>query len=171
MISRLLGDKGIREFASAAARLKRERPDVEIALVGWRDESPDSISQAELDAIVGAGVMFLGKLDDVRDALGGCSVYVLPSYREGTPRSVLEALAVGRPIITTDAPGCRETVVDGDNGLLVPPRDANALYRAMLRLADDPALRARMAENSRRLAEAKYDVRQVNRAILDAAGL
>ena len=171
MISRLLRDKGIREFAAASARLKRERPEVQISLAGWRDESPDSISQAELDAIVGAGVTFLGKLDDVRSALAACSVYVLPSYREGTPRSVLEAMSVGRPIITTDAPGCRETVVDGENGLLVPPRDTNALYEAMAKLADDPALRARMAERSRRLAEAKYDVHQVNRAILDAAGL
>ncbi len=171
MISRLLGDKGIREFAAASARLKRERPEVEIVLNGWRDESLDSISQAELDALVEGGVTFLGKLDDVRGALAECSVYVLPSYREGTPRSVLEALAVGRPIITTDAPGCRETVVDGENGLLVPPRDANALYDAMMRLADDPTLRGRMAENSRRRAEAKYDVREVNRAILDAAGL
>jgi glycosyltransferase involved in cell wall biosynthesis len=171
MISRLLRDKGIREFAAASARIKRERPEVEISLVGWRDESPDSISQHELDAITASGVTYLGKLDDVRPALAACSIYVLPSYREGTPRSVLEAMAVGRAIITTDAPGCRETVVDGENGILVPARDADALYDAMLRLAVDAGLRSRMAESSRRLAEAKYDVRQVNRAILDAAGL
>jgi len=171
MISRLLRDKGIREFAAASARLKQERPDVEISLVGWRDESPDSISQQELDAITASGVTYLGKLDDVRPALAACSSYVLPSYREGTPRSVLEAMAVGRPIITTDAPGCRETVVDGENGILVPPRDADALYDAMLGLAVDAGLRSRMAESSRRLAEAKYDVRQVNRAIMEAAGL
>ena len=171
MISRLLRDKGIREFAEASARLKRERPHVELSLVGWRDESPDSISETELEAICDAGVTFLGKLDDVRPALGACSVYVLPSYREGTPRSVLEAMAVGRAIITTDAPGCRETVIDGDNGLLVPPRDAGALYHAMAKLADDGGLRSRMAESSRRIAEAKYDVHQVNRAILEAAGL
>ena len=171
MISRFLRDKGIREFAEASARLKRERPEVEISLVGWRDESPDSISQPELEAIVASGVTCLGKLDDVRPALAACSVYVLPSYREGTPRSVLEAMAVGRPIVTTDAPGCRETVVEGDNGLLVPPRNSEALYQALRRLTDDGDLRSRMAESSRRLVEAKYDVNEVNRAILEAAGL
>ena len=121
--------------------------------------------------MISGGIRFLGRLDDVRPALSDCSVYVLPSYREGTPRSVLEALAVGRPIITTDAPGCRETVVHGENGLLVEPRDADSLYDAMLRLCDDPSLRSGMAIRSRRVAEAKYDVRQVNRAILEAAGL
>jgi len=171
MISRLLRDKGIREFAAASKRLKQARPDASISLVGWRDESPDSISQAELDAMVAGGTSFLGKLDDVRPALAECSVYVLPSYREGTPRSVLEALAIGRPVITTDAPGCRETVVDGENGLLVPPRDAESLYEAMLRLADDQCFRMRMAAKSRTIAEDKYDVRQVNLAILEAAGL
>ena len=171
MISRLLRDKGIMEFAEASARLKRERLDVDFSLVGWLDKSPDSISKAELDAIVGAGVSFLGKLEDVRPALAACSVYVLPSYREGRPRSVLEAMAVGRAIITTDAPGCRETVVEGDNGLLVRPRDANDLYDAMVTLADDHELRTRMAKASRRLAEAQYDVHQVNRSILEAAGL
>jgi glycosyltransferase involved in cell wall biosynthesis len=118
-----------------------------------------------------AGIDFLGRLEDVRPALEACSVYVLPSYREGTPRSVLEALAVGRPVITTDAPGCRETVIEGENGLMVPPRDSEALYAAMLRLCDDRELRERMGKRSRRLAETKYDVREVNRTILQLAGL
>jgi glycosyltransferase involved in cell wall biosynthesis len=116
MIARLLGDKGIREFAAAAARVKKRYPAVPVRLVGFLDQTPDSISQSELDAIIASGVEFLGKMDDVRPAIAGCSVYVLPSYREGTPRSVLEAMAMGRAIITTDAPGCRETVVDGQNG-------------------------------------------------------
>jgi glycosyltransferase involved in cell wall biosynthesis len=113
----------------------------------------------------------LGRLDDVRPALSDCSVYVLPSYREGTPRSVLEAMAVGRAIITTDAPGCRETVIDGVNGLLVPPRDADALYEAMLRFVAEPALAAAMGEQSRRIAEKRYDARKVSADMLRHIGL
>lgn len=171
MISRLLRNKGIREFAAAARRLSAERPDVQIALVGYADGSPDSLTRRELDELIGSGVTFHGKLDDVRPALAECSVYVLPSYREGTPRSVLEAMATGRAIITTDAPGCRETVVDGVNGLLVPPRDAEALYGAMRRFVDQPELAGPMGEESRRIAETRYDVRNVNADILRHVGL
>jgi glycosyltransferase involved in cell wall biosynthesis len=171
MIARFLKDKGIREYGEAAARLKRERPELRMMLVGWADESPDCIAPRELQAMTAAGIDYLGQMDDVRPALAECSVYVLPSYREGTPRSVLEAMATGRAIVTTDAPGCRETVVDGANGWLVPPRDPEALYRAMRRFADDPALCAPMGAESRRLAELKYDVHRVNEAILDHAGL
>src|SRR5207253_2073385 len=84
---------------------------------------PDGISTDELDSMIEGGVEYLGKMDDVRPAIADASVYVLPSYREGTPRSVLEAMAMGRPVVTTDAPGCREPVVDGENGFLVPLRD------------------------------------------------
>lgn len=166
MIARLLGDKGVREYGEAALRLKREHPHVRVALAGHLFPSPDCIRQTELDAFVAGGLEFLGHLDDVRPALGACRVYVLPSYREGTPRSVLEALAAGRAVITTDAPGCRETVNDGENGILVPPRDADALYRAMLRFIEEPALAVRMGAESRRLATEKFDVRAVNDAIL-----
>lgn len=171
MIARFLRDKGIREFAEASTRLKRKFPQVRIKLAGWLDESPDSISQPELDAMIEGGIEHLGRLQDVRPALADCSVYVLPSYREGTPRSVLEAMATGRPIVTTDAPGCRETVVDGHNGLLVPTRDSDALYVAMCHLVESPDLLGPMAAASRRLVEQKYDVRQVSQAVLDYAGL
>lgn len=171
MIGRFLRDKGVREYAEAAARLKRDFPAVRIALVGWADESPDSLSAAEMEALIRSGIDNLGHLEDVRPAIAGCSVYVLPSYREGTPRSVLEAMAMGRAVITTDAPGCRETVVEGDNGFLVPPRDSEALYRAMRRFVDEPALCAAMGMASRRLAERRFDVRKVNRAIIEHAGL
>lgn len=171
MIARFLRDKGIREFAEASRRLKLLYPDVRIKLVGWRDESPDSISQTELDAMIRSGIECLGQLDDVRPALGDCSVYVLPSYREGTPRSVLEAMAVGRAIITTDAPGCRETVVDGCNGFLVPVQDADALFVAMRDLVENPSRIEAMGEASRRLAEERYDVSKVNKAVLEFAGL
>ena len=171
MIARLLKDKGIREFAEAAKRLKATHPDVPIALVGDLDPSPDSLTRAELDALTRCGIEWKGHLADVRPAIAECSVYVLPSYREGTPRSVLEAMATGRAIVTTDAPGCRETVQDGENGILVRPRDADSLFAAMERFVDEPALAAKMGAASRKLAESKYDVRKVNATLLRHLGL
>jgi glycosyltransferase involved in cell wall biosynthesis len=171
MIARLLGDKGIREFAEAAKKLRREHPEVPVALVGYLDPSPNSLTRAELDELVACGIRFHGRLDDVRPALAECSVYVLPSYREGTPRSVLEAMAMGRAVVTTDAPGCRETVIDGVNGVLVPPRDAEALYSAMLRFIAEPGLAAAMGEQSRRIAETRYDARKVSADMLRHIGL
>lgn len=167
LVARLLRDKGVPEYAAAAKRLKAAHPDVPVALVGYLDPSPDSLTQAELDAIVRDGVDHKGKLDDVRPAIAAASVYVLPSaYREGVPRSVLEAMAMGRAIITTDAPGCRETVREGVNGFLVPPHDPDALFEAMMRFVRDPALIARMGAASRRMAEERFDVRKVNGDIL-----
>lgn len=171
MIARFLSDKGIREYGEAAIWLKREYPGLSVRLVGWLDSSPDAISRAELDRMAEGGVELLGRMSDVRPAIAGCSVYVLPSYREGTPRSVLEAMAMGRAIITTDAPGCRETVVEGYNGFLAEPRSAESLYRAMKRFADDPGLAARMGPKSREIAEGKYDVHEVNGELLRHAGL
>lgn len=173
LISRLLGDKGVREFAEAARRIRATAPDARFQLVGWIDENPDSITQAELDDWVSSGVVeFLGKLADVRPAIAGCTVYVLPSaYREGTPRTVLEAMAMGRPIITTDAPGCRETVIEGENGYLVPVRSVDALAVAMQRFVDDPSLAQRMGRRSRQIAEDRYDVHKVNAVMLHEMGI
>ncbi|HYG46367.1 MAG TPA: glycosyltransferase family 4 protein [Allosphingosinicella sp.] len=171
MIARFLRDKGISEFAAAAARLKAEFPEVRIRLAGWLDESPDSISRAELDAIIASGVEDLGMLADVRPAIAASSVYVLPSYREGTPRTVLEAMAIGRAVITTDAPGCRGTVVDGENGFLVPVQDSGALYVAMRRFVEQPELARRMGEASLRLVREKFDVNKVNATVLERTGL
>ncbi|MDQ2878026.1 MAG: glycosyltransferase family 4 protein, partial [Pseudomonadota bacterium] len=152
MIARLLGDKGVREYGAAAARLKQLYPQARFALAGYLDPSPDSITQDELDAMVAGGIDFLGKLEDVRPAIAACNVYVLPSYREGTPRSVLEAMAMGRAIITTDAPGCRQAVADGVNGRLVRPRDATALTTAMEDFIENPAMIASMGAASRERA-------------------
>ncbi|WP_114953008.1 glycosyltransferase family 4 protein [Sphingosinicella terrae] len=171
MIARLLKDKGIREFAIAANRIRREHPEVRVSLVGYLDPSPDSITPEELETIKAGGIEFLGKLDDVRPAIAGCRVYVLPSYREGTPRSVLEAMAMGRAVITTDAPGCRETVIDGTNGYLVPVQDAEGLYHAMKKFVLDPALAEHMGMESRRIAEQRYDARKVSADILGHLGL
>jgi len=170
-IGRLLGDKGVREYAQAARLLKRSHPQVLCMLVGWIDSNPDAITQIELDDWVANGsIEFLGRLADVRPAIEACSVYVLPSYREGTPRTVLEAMAMGRAIVTTDAPGCRETVVHGDNGFLVPVQDVEALAQAMRRFIDEPDLQRRMGARSRQLAEDKYNVHKVNAVMLAGMG-
>ena len=172
LIARLLGDKGVREYTKAAREVKKVYPNAEFDLVGWIDENPDSISQVELDSWVGAGtVNFFGRLSDVRSAIRECSVYILPSYREGTPRTVLEAMAMGRPVITTDAPGCRETVVDGDNGFLVPIKNHKALAKAMLRFIEQPDIITKMGLRSREIAEVKYDVNKVNAQMLIGMGL
>jgi len=172
LIARLLGDKGVREYVEAARRVRARYPEVIFSLVGWIDENPDAIRKDELDSWVKEGVVeYLGRLNDVRPAIANCSVYVLPSYREGTPRTVLEAMAMGRAIITTDAPGCRETVVDGDNGFLVPVKAVDKLVDAMLRFIEQPELTVCMGRRARQIAEEKYDVDRVNAVMLQEMGV
>lgn len=168
MVARLLVHKGVREYISAARTVKTRYPSVLFKLAGWIDENPASISADELTALVDEGVVeFLGKLSDVRPALAQCSVFVLPSYREGTPRTVLEAMSVGRPIITTRAPGCRQTVIDGYNGYLVDVQDAESLASAMLAVIEDPGLVQTMGAHSRKLAVQKFDVAKVNEEMVN----
>ena len=173
LIARLLGDKGVREYADAARRIKQLHPATRFRLVGWIDDNPNSIRQSELDAWTGEGTLeHLGRLNDVRPAIAQSSVFVLPSYyREGTPRTVLEAMAMGRAIITTDMPGCRETVVNSENGYLVPPRSVDALVGAMLQFVEKPGLASAMGRRSRQIAENKYDVHAVNAVMLGEMGL
>ena len=172
MISRLLGDKGVREYAQAAMQLKAQNPTAVFRLAGWIDENPNAIAQQELEAWVSSdAIEYLGKLDDVRPSLAECSVFVLPSYREGTPRSVLEAMAIGRAIITTDAPGCRETVKQGVNGFLIPIKNFAALADAMQICINQPELVAKMAQSSLQIVVEKYDVYKVNKHMLSEMGL
>jgi glycosyltransferase involved in cell wall biosynthesis len=173
LIARLLKDKGIREYVAAAQQVRSRHPGARFQLVGWLDQgNPAAISARELRAwLTDGAVEYLGELEDVRPAIVAASVYVLPSYREGTPRTVLEAMAMGRPIVTTDVPGCRETVQDGVNGYLVPMKDVGALAGAMGRFAEEPGLIPKMGRASRRMAEVKYDVHKVNQAILEAMRL
>ena len=172
LIARLLGDKGIREYAAAARTLRRRYPQVRCRIAGWIDDNPDAIAQSELDEWTASGdIEYLGRLMDVRPALADCHVYVLPSYREGTPRTVLEAMAMGRPIITTDAPGCRQTVQSGDNGFLVAVGSADELVQAMSRFVDDQGLIDRMGQRSRAIAERQFDVDKVNAVMLQQMGL
>ena len=173
MLSRLVADKGVREYVDAARRVRAVYPDARFRLAGGLDPNPASVSQAELDAWVAEGTIeYLGPIQPVQPELANCRCYVLPSYREGTPRSVLEAMASGRPIITTDAPGCRETVEHGVNGLLVPPRDAAALAKAMEELLAAPEARVQsMADESLRMVRDRFEVNRVNDEILEILGL
>lgn len=172
LIARLLIDKGVREYAEAAKIIKAQYPQAEFHLVGWIDDNPAAITQAELDTWIDNKTLnYWGKLSDVRPAIAKSSVYVLPSYREGTPRTVLEAMAMGRAIITTDAPGCRETVTDGDNGFLVEVKSVESLVKAMEKLILQPELIAKMGSRSREIALHKYDVHQVNTHMMQEMGL
>ncbi len=168
MIARVLAEKGVREFAAAARKVKEHHPDAKFTLVGWIEANPSAIQQEEVEGWVKEGILeWPGATKDVRPYIEACTVYCLPSYREGTPRTVLEAMAMGRPIITSDAPGCRETIVDGEQGFLIPVKDADALAQRMMELADDRALAERFAKAARIRAEEKYDVHKVNEAVLE----
>ena len=169
---RLLVEKGIREYCQAAYRLKNRYPEAMFQIAGGLDSNPGSIRPDELRQWQAEGVIeHLGVLDDIRPAYEGARVFVLPSYREGTPRTVLEAMAMGRPVITTDAPGCRETVVDGENGFLVPVRDTDSLAKAMERFIIHPETADQMGEKGRRMAVRKYDVNDVNAVIMTVMGI
>lgn len=168
MIARLLRDKGVYEYVEAARLAKRARPDVRFRLVGPFDSNPTSVKPAEVEAWVREGIIdYRGAVDDVRPEIAAAHVFVLPSYREGTPRTVLEAMAMGRPVITTDVPGCRETVVHGENGLLVAARDAKALAGAMEGVLD-PTVRGRMASAALSRVRSRFDKNAVALATLDA---
>lgn len=172
LVARLLEDKGIREYFHAARKLKRQYPHARFQLVGDFDENPKSIRPDELKSWISEGVIeYLGYLEDVRPAYANAMVFVLPSYyREGTPRTVLEAMASGRPIITADAPGCRETI-NGKNGFLVPVKSSEALADAMEIFIQDTSIAERMGNESVKFACEKYDVRKVNAVIMGAMGL
>ncbi len=173
LIARLIAEKGVQDYVQAAKLLHARYPKAQFHLVGPYDPSPLAIKPDEVEAWVNEGyILYHGETNDVRPYIAQASVYVLPSYyREGTPRSVLEAMSMGRPIITTDTPGCRETVINGINGILIPPRDHMALADAMERFLIDPELIAPMGQQSRELAISKYDVHRVNGVILRTMGL
>jgi glycosyltransferase involved in cell wall biosynthesis len=172
LIARLLRDKGIVEYVEAAKRLRAEHPQARFRLLGPLDPNPAGLSAAVLERWRAEGAIeYLGEAEDVRPHLRESTVYVLPSYREGMPRTVLEAMAIGRAIVTTDVPGCRETVVEGDNGFLVPARDVGALASAMQRFITQPELAITMGARSREVAEQRFDVHRVNAAMLEAMDL
>lgn len=164
MLSRVMFSKGIREYLEACEIVKEKHPEVRLMLLGACEGIQDSISPEVLQNYVDRGIIeHFGETDTVADYYKQCSVYVLPSYREGTPRTVLEAMAMGRPIITTDAPGCRETVIDGKTGFLVPVMDANAVAEKMMEFINKPELITQMGKQSHNYCKEKFDVEKVNK--------
>jgi len=158
--ARLLGDKGVREFAAAAEILKNAGHVARFVLVGRRDpDNPTDIGEETLRGWIGSGaVEYWGFAEDMPAMLARSHIIVLPSYREGLPRGLIEAAATARAIVTTDVPGCREVVREGENGLLVPLRDARATAAAIARLLGDPALRRQFAARGRMIAETEFSV-------------
>lgn len=164
LVARMLWDKGVGEFVDAARQLHQQGVPARFVLVGGPDPgNPTSISESTLRAWHGHdGIEYWGQREDMPAVLRLAHIACLPSYYgEGLPKSLLEAAAAGLPIVTTDAPGCREVVTNGDNGVLVPPRDAAALADALRRLIADAGLRAQMGARSRERALAEFSQTQV----------
>ena len=170
MIARLVKYKGVGEFCAAAETLKRRFPDCRWRLIGPEEGGPAGFPAAQL-AKYRRSVDYGGPSDDIAAEIAACHVYVLPSYGEGMPRTVLEALATGRPIITTDTRGCRDTVDEVVNGKLVPVGDAGALADAMAYFIERRDMLPAMGRASRHKAERTFDVRLVNEATLSALGI
>ena len=173
-LARLIAEKGIREYVAAARRVKQQFPDAVFQLAGHLEpDVPKAVSEAELEEWRNEGTIeYLGYVDDVRSTIAQSSIYVLPTYyREGTPRSILEALSTGRPIITTGAPGCRGTVESGVNGWLVAPKQVDDLAEAMIWMIENKERWPAMGLKSRQLAVEKYEVKVVNRIIMEGMGL
>lgn len=175
LISRLLVSKGIRDFVAAARAVRARHPRTRFKLVGQLEAAghPDAVTRVELDAWIAEGLIeYVGFTDDVAGVLAATTVFVLPSYyREGVPRTNLEALAMGLPVVTTNWVGCRDTVEDGVNGFLVEPKDPVALADRLERYLVDPDLIERHGRASRAHAERTFDIARVNALMLDALGL
>lgn len=172
-IGRLLKEKGIFEYLAAAKMIKKIYPHVNFTVLGKADHtSPNALSDDELQSCIDNGLIdYPGHVDSVLKWIESCSVFVLPSYREGVPRSTQEAMAVGRPVLTTDVPGCRETVIDGENGFLIPPFNVEALVEKMIWFIANPEKIEPMGLASRKMAEERYDVNKVNARLLKIMGL
>ena len=165
MVSRLLWAKGVGEFIEAASAIRKTRKDIVFTLVGVPDkENPGAVPYKQAAAWRATGIIdWWGYREDIADVWAHSHIAVLPSwYREGLPSALLEAAACGRPIVTTDVPGCRQAVCHGENGLLVPARDARALADAIVALADDPALRVSMGAAGRRRTEIEFSAARVH---------
>lgn len=167
-IARLLAEKGIFEYLEAARLVKNQHPNVEFVVLGGLDpDNPAALSKKQLDEVIKEGVViYPGHVSNVPEWVADSHVFVLPSYREGVPRSTQEAMAIGRAVITTDVPGCRETVVDGVNGFIVPPFDAQALAEKMIYLIENPSEITKMGNESHRIAVDKFDANKVNQRLM-----
>ena len=160
MIARLLRTKGVAEFCDAAQQVRHQYPEVLFVLVGAEDLSRDGFPCKELQRYIDAGtVQWIRESNEVECYYNACSAYVLPSYREGLPVTIMEAMASGRPVITTDVPGCRTTVTDGLDGLIVPSKNVDALAKAMIRLLQSPVLVQELGTAARRTAVRRFDTK------------
>ncbi len=168
MLSRMMYCKGIREYLKAAEMVKQKYPNVSFSLLGNIENIQNSVSKGEIAYYVNKGVItHYGECEDVVPYYHACSVFVLPSYSEGTPRAVLEAMSCGRAIITTDAPGCKETVKDGVNGFIVPVKSSEAVAGKMIELIENPLLVQKMGEASYKYCKEKFEVSKVNARMLE----
>lgn len=170
LVSRLLGEKGLREYAAAAKIVKEKFPYVTFDLVGAEDASLDAISLEEVNSW-SSYVNYNGSTNNVRQYIEKCHIYVLPSYHEGLPRSSLEAMSMGRPVLTTNAVGCKETVDEGVNGFMVPIGSIKKLAERMIWFIENTEKIQSMGEESRSIVENKFDVRKVNKEMLKILGI
>lgn len=166
-IARLIRDKGIFEFIQAAKIAKEKRPDIQFKILGPFDTNPTAITPDELKEWTDKGIVeYLGATNDVRQYIENSFVIILPSYHEGQGRVLVEAMAIGRATIATDVPGCRQTVLNGVNGFLVPPKDSIILAEKMIEMYDNPELAINMANQGYKRAIDVYDVKKVNNVML-----
>ena len=167
-LSRLIKSKGLIEYAKAANIVRESSSNARFLLYGFPDEHYDSISEDEIkkDWFSKYGIEYMGFSSNPQESISQSSVYILLSYNEGTPRSVLEAMAMGRAIITTDVSGCRETVQDQKNGFLVKLKSPSSAASAMKALLDDD-LRITMGAASRKYCEEKFNVHSVNKKLIE----
>jgi len=166
-IGRLIRDKGIFEYLKACREIKIIYPNIECLLVGPFDSNPSAISEEDLKPYLENNIIqYFGEQQDVRKYIRRSSIFVLPSYHEGTPKTVIEAMAMGRPIITTNAPGCKETVENGVNGYLINIKDTSELVNKMKLFIENPQLIKELGDKSREIACEKYDVSKVNRVMI-----
>ena len=167
----MLKDKGIYEYIDAARIIKDKYPFAKFRVLGDIDNNPSSLSHSELNLLLQEEIIEHISDGDVCKWLDRSEVFVLPSYREGTPKSTLEALSMGLPVITTDVPGCRETIQDGFNGFFVKDKDAKDLAAAMEIFLKKRDLINSMGSKSRELAISKFDVNKVVEVIIDELGV
>lgn len=171
MVARLLRDKGVYEFIEAAKIIKARNYNITMQLVGEIDpQNPASLTTAEIESLVAEKVVVWdGHSNEIANIYRKSHIACLPSYREGLPKSLMEALACGLPIVTTDVPGCREIICDGTNGIIVPAQDGEAIAEAIIKLAKNPVMRQSMRIASRAIAENEYNVHKITEQMLRIA--
>lgn len=172
-IGRLLKEKGIHDYLAAAKIVKDKYPETQFIVLGAIDpHNLGALKQSELEELIASNIInYPGHVNNVKDWIANSHVFVLPSYREGVPRSTQEAMAIGRPIITTDVPGCRETVVNGVNGFLVPKWNPEALAEKMIYFIEHPDQIEKMGYESYKMAMDKFDAEKVNQRLMNILDL